>query len=111
MTPPSLSNSEATTDQTEEASAWRPPQPHRDSSRRSREPWRYEVARYLLAGLAVLGVLAAVGAELAHGQPVGVVAAVLAGDVVAVLALDAGHGDLGSDVGGLGGHGLPVPVR
>src|SRR3954451_7402340 len=56
-----------------------------------------------LAGLAVLAVAAAVGAELVQRQPVGVVATVLLGDVVAVLALLAGHGDLRTDIGG--GHG------
>ena len=43
-------------------------------------------------------VLAAVGAELLQLQPVGVVAAVLLGDVVAVLAHLAGQGDLGPHI-------------
>ena len=58
------------------------------------------------AGLAVLGVLAALGAELVHREPVRVIATVLLGDVVAVLALGARHGDLGPDVGRLAGHGV-----
>ena len=47
--------------------------------------------------------LAAVGAELLQLQPVGIVAAVLLGDVVAVLAHLARQGDLGPYVG-TGGH-------
>ena len=47
--------------------------------------------------------LAAVGAELLQLQPVGVVAAVLFGDVVAVFAHLARQGDLGPYVG-TGGH-------
>ena len=54
------------------------------------------------AGLAVRGVLLAARAELGQLEPVGVVAAVLLGDVVALLALRARQGDLGADVGGLG---------
>src|SRR5436305_9352843 len=57
------------------------------------------------AGLAVRGVLAAVGAELRQVEPVGVVPPVLLGDVVAVLALRAGHSDLGAHVLRLAGHG------
>ena len=44
-------------------------------------------------------VLAAVGAELLQFQPVGIVAAVLLGDVIAVLAHLAGQGDLGPHIG------------
>src|SRR5881409_413611 len=55
------------------------------------------------AGFAVRLVLAAVGAELLQLQPVGVVAAVLLGDVVTVFAHLAGQGDLGPYVG-TGGH-------
>src|SRR3978361_2110261 len=51
------------------------------------------------AGLAVQRVLAVVRAVLLPLEPVGVVAPVLAGDVVAVLALLAGQGDLRTDVG------------
>ena len=49
-------------------------------------------------------VLAAVRAELLDLEPVGIVAAVLLGDVVTVLAHLAGQGDLGPYVG-TGGHG------
>src|SRR5690349_22095093 len=52
------------------------------------------------AGLAVRLVLAAVRAVLLQFHPVRVVAPVLARDVVAVLALLAGQGDLGPHVGG-----------
>src|ERR1700753_933956 len=55
---------------------------------------------WVLAGLAVRLVAAAVGAVLLQLEPVGVVPTVLAGDVVPVLALLAGQGDLGPDVGG-----------
>src|SRR3954451_1555257 len=55
------------------------------------------------AGLAVDRVLAVVRAVLHQLEPVGVVAPVLAGDVVAVLALLAGQGDLRTDVGGCHG--------
>src|SRR5580765_5164067 len=58
------------------------------------------------AGLAVHPVAAAARTELLELHAVGVVAAVLARDVVALLALRAGKGDLGPDVGGLGGHGV-----
>src|SRR5262249_49136208 len=51
-----------------------------------------------LARLAVRLVLAAERAVLAELQPVRVVAPVLPGDVVAVLALLTGQGDLGPDV-------------
>src|SRR6476659_9960158 len=52
------------------------------------------------AGLAVGLVLAAVRAVLLQFHPVRVVTPVLARDVVAVLALLAGQGDLGPHVGG-----------
>ena len=55
------------------------------------------------ACLAVSLVFAAVRAELLELQPVGVVAAVLLGDVVAVLAHLARQGDLGPYVS-TGGH-------
>jgi hypothetical protein len=48
----------------------------------------------------VFGVLAAVRAELLELEPVRVVAPVLLGDVVAVLALGARQRDLRSNVGG-----------
>src|SRR5580692_373746 len=51
-----------------------------------------------LARLAMRLVLAAEGAVLTQLKPVGIVAPVLARDVVAVLALLAGQGDLGPDV-------------
>src|ERR1035441_8989288 len=53
-----------------------------------------------LARLAVRPVAAAVRAVLLQFEPVGIVAPVLARDVVTVLALLAGQGDLGPDVGG-----------
>ena len=53
----------------------------------------------VLARLAVLGVLAAVGAELLERQPIRVVAPVLLGDVVAVLTHLASQGDLGTNIG------------
>src|SRR6266550_109511 len=53
-----------------------------------------------LAGLAVRLVLAAVRAVLLQFHPVRVVTPVLARDVVAVLALLAGQGDLGPHIGG-----------
>ena len=43
-------------------------------------------------------VLAAVGAEFLQLQPVGVVSAVLLGDVIAVFAHLAGQGDLGPHI-------------
>src|SRR5437764_10964365 len=52
------------------------------------------------AGLAVRLVLAAVRAVLLQFHPVRVVTPVLPGDVVAVLALLAGQGDLGPHIGG-----------
>src|SRR6266849_5904304 len=53
----------------------------------------------MLARFAVRLVLAAERAVLAELEPVRVVAPVLPGDVVAVLALLTGQGDLGPDVG------------
>jgi len=53
-----------------------------------------------LAGLAVRGVAAAVRAELLQLKTVRVVAPVLLGDVVPVLALLASQRDLGPDIGG-----------
>ena len=47
-------------------------------------------------------VCTAVRAELLHLQSIRVIAPVLLGDVVAMLTLLAGQGDLGPDVGGLG---------
>jgi hypothetical protein len=44
-------------------------------------------------------VLVAVGAELRHLKTIRIVAPVLLGDVVAVLAVLAGHGDLRPNVG------------
>src|SRR4051795_2286651 len=60
-----------------------------------------------LPGLAVERVRPAVRTELLHLEPVGVVAPVLLGDVVAVLALVAGQRDLRPDVGGCHGADLP----
>src|SRR5215217_1325603 len=62
------------------------------------------------AGLAVDRVPAVLGAVLLQLEPVGVVAPVLAGDVVAVLALLAGQGDLRTDVGGCHGVLLALSV-
>src|SRR5258706_9457737 len=53
----------------------------------------------MLARFAVRLMLAAERAVLAELEPVRVVAPVLPGDVVAVLALLTGQGDLGPDVG------------
>src|ERR1700712_3001038 len=53
-----------------------------------------------LARLSVLGVLAAVRAELVHRKPIRIVAAILLGDVVTVPAVLACQGDLGPDLGG-----------
>src|SRR5438445_30318 len=53
-----------------------------------------------LAGLAMIGVLATIRAELLQVEPVRVVAPVLLGDVVAVLAYLTRQGDLRSYVGG-----------
>src|SRR6476469_2430693 len=55
------------------------------------------------ASLAVGPVLVAVRTVLANGEPVRIVAPVLLGDVVAVLALLARQGDLGPNISG--GHG------
>src|SRR3954451_6460921 len=60
------------------------------------------------AGLAVHGVPTVPTAVLLHLEPVGVVAAVLARDVVPLLALHAGQRDLRADVGALGGHGTAL---
>src|SRR4029079_18063752 len=57
------------------------------------------------AGLAVRRVLAATRAELRQLHAVGVVAPVLLGDVVALLAHRAGERDLRANVAGLAGHG------
>src|SRR3954469_4843255 len=56
------------------------------------------------AGLAVRRVLAATRAELRQLHAVGVVPAVLLGDVVALLAHGAGERDLRANVAGLAGH-------
>jgi hypothetical protein len=61
--------------------------------------------RWWSASLAVLRVLATVGAELVEGETVGVVPTVLLRDVVAVLAVHARHRDLRTDIGALAGHG------
>lgn len=45
-------------------------------------------------------------AEFLEFKTVWIVAAVLLGDVVPFLAIDAGHGDLGTDVRALTCHGL-----
>src|SRR5690625_830698 len=50
------------------------------------------------ASLAVLGVLLAARAVLLEAETVRIVAAVLLGDVVALLTHRAGHGDLGANV-------------
>src|SRR5687768_10844627 len=59
------------------------------------------------AGLAVHGVLAVTRAELLQLDAVGVVAAVLARDVVALFALHARQRDLGTNVGRLGHDRVP----
>src|SRR3712207_5914493 len=80
------------------------------SSRRDRwvsgSPRWFETAS---ARLAVDRVLAVLRAELLQLEPVGVVAPVLAGDVVPALALLAGQGDLRTDVGGC--HGALLALR
>src|SRR3954452_11645439 len=63
------------------------------------------------AGLAVHRVRPAAWAELLQLHAVRIVAPVLLGDVVAFLALGAGQGDLGADVAGLAGHGVPLLGR
>src|SRR3954453_23281060 len=62
------------------------------------------------AGLAVRLVLAAAREEIRQLETIGVVAAVLLGDVVALLALHAGESDLGANVGALAGHGKSLVV-
>src|ERR1700712_4396766 len=59
------------------------------------EPRRLRLARFLVAA-----VLATVRAELLDLETIGIVATVLAGDVVTVLALLAGERDLRANVGG-----------
>ena len=50
-------------------------------------------------------------AELLELKAVWVVTTVLLGDVVALFAIDAGHGDLGTNVRALACHGLaPSPI-
>src|SRR3954466_11227370 len=63
--------------------------------------------RKRLARLAVQGVLAVPRAELLQLDAVGVVPAVLPGDVVPLLALRTRQGDLRTDVGRLGHGGVP----
>src|SRR3954466_4732689 len=67
---------------------------------------RVDEERLGSAGLAVQRVPALAGAVLLHLEPVGVVAPVLLGDVVALLALGARERDLGANVRGLAGHGM-----
>src|SRR4051812_50131171 len=73
-------------------------EPADDEVSRSRGAYESASARF-----AVQRVLAVLGAVLHQLEPVGVVAPVLAGDVVAVLALLAGQGDLRTDGGGCHG--------
>ena len=54
---------------------------------------------------------AAVRAELLQFETIGVVPTILLGDVIAVLALNTGQGDLGPDIGGLRGHWSAFQVR
>ena len=61
----------------------------------------------VLAGFLVHRVLVALGAELLHLEAIGIVAPILLGDVVALLAVLARHGDLRPYVGGLGHVFLP----
>jgi hypothetical protein len=61
----------------------------------------------VLSGLFVNRVLVALGAMLLNLEAVGIVAAVLARDVITVLALLAGEGDLGTDV--VAGHSRAFP--
>ena len=56
------------------------------------------------ARLAVRGVLAAARAELCEFHAIGVVATILLGDVVTLLALGAGKRDLRANIAGLLGH-------
>ena len=105
-------NDEATTMQT--AIVVPPSKPNRKGAATNRSATEYSQApcttagigplaqhgsRRALARLAVHGVPAVVWAVLLQLEPVGVVAPVLAGDVVAVLALHAGQRDLRADVG------------
>ncbi len=83
------------------------PRRHSEAAPRTREG-RHEEQRGS-ASLAVVGVLPAVRAELAQLETIGVVAAVLACDVVTVLAHLTRHCDLWTDIGG--GHGaVPLPA-
>src|SRR3712207_9484814 len=68
-------------------------------------------SRLRSARLAVQRVLAVTRAVLLQLEPVGVVPPVLAGDVVAVLALLAGQGDLRTDIGGCHGALLALSDR
>src|SRR5436305_9263480 len=68
-----------------------------------RRPWAHRGPSQRLASLPMHGVEAAVRAELLQLHPVRVVAPVLLGDVVPVLALVAGQRDLRADVGGCHG--------
>jgi hypothetical protein len=63
-----------------------------------------------LASLAVNGASPAARAELLQLKAVGIIATVLLGDVVALFAINASHGDLRPDIGALACHGL-TPFR
>ena len=63
------------------------------------------------AGLAVDLMRLAARAELLQVKTIGIVAAVLLRDVVAFLALRARQSDLGTNVGALAGHGVPLLDR
>ena len=67
-------------------------------------PGCYRVEPEDSAGLAVLRVLAATGAELLQREPVGGVPTVLLGDVVTLFAFAARQSDLRTYVGRLAGH-------
>ena len=56
------------------------------------------LSRTALARLFVHRVLIALGAMLLNLQAIGIVASILAGDVVAVLAVFASQSDLGADI-------------
>ena len=75
---------------------------YHDPAAAGTEPWGTSSAR-----LAVHGVPAVARAELLQLQAVGVVAAVLTGDVIPLLALRTRQGDLRTDVGRLGHGGVP----